>query len=133
MSRRKDSRRDASMQPKDWLILGAGLVVVIGLVAFGLTRANRRAAQVPAATVTPAPAATTSQDHDHAAEANVPRITAAELRAALDRGEAVVIDVRDMDSYAAAHIPGSLHIPLSFIESQVQYLPRGKTIVAYCT
>lgn len=121
------------MQPKDWLILGAGLVVVIGLVAFGLTRANRRAAQVPAATVTPAPAATTSQDHDHAAEANVPRITAAELRAALDRGEAVVIDVRDMDSYAAAHIPGSLHIPLSFIESQVQYLPRGKTIVAYCT
>ena len=133
MNRRKNPRGNASMRPKDWLILGAGLVVVAGLVAFVLMRTNRGAGQVPTAIVAPAPAATTSNDHDHAAEASVRRITAAELRAALDRGDTVVIDVRDMDSYAAGHIPGSMHIPLSFIESQMQYLPRGKTIVAYCT
>ncbi len=44
-----------------------------------------------------------------------------------------MIDVRDADSYVAAHIPGSLQIPLARIEGEVNYLPRGKRILTYCT
>ena len=64
---------------------------------------------------------------------SVPRITLAEFREKMDRGEIVVMDVRDIDSYTASHIPGAMHIPVSYIESELPYLPRGKPIVAYCT
>ena len=64
---------------------------------------------------------------------SVPRITLADLREKMDRGEVVLIDVRDIDSYTASHIAGAMHIPVSYIESELPYLPRGKPIVAYCT
>jgi rhodanese-related sulfurtransferase len=60
-------------------------------------------------------------------------MTPAELRTAIERGEAVAIDVRDADSYAAGHIAGAYHIPLAVLEGQVSFLPRGKLLVTYCT
>jgi len=39
----------------------------------------------------------------------------------------------DAADYTAAHIPGAMHIPLSFIQGELLYLPRGKPIVTYCT
>lgn len=130
----KNGRGDTSIRPRDWMLIAGGIVVVAALVAFALTRTRRKETSVPVAAAPPAPATVSAaQDHDHAAEAGVRRITAAELRTAIEGGNAVVIDVRDVDGYAAGHIHGSMHIPLSFIESQAQYLPRGKTIVAYCT
>lgn len=116
---------------KDWLVLAAGLIVIVALIAFAVFRSNRiypvAAAPTEAATAAPA------DDHDHGAEVSVRRITAVELRAATVGGQAAVIDVRDLDSYAAGHIAGAMHIPLSFIESQVPYLPRDKMLVTYCT
>ncbi|MBV8543687.1 MAG: rhodanese-like domain-containing protein [Acidobacteria bacterium] len=64
---------------------------------------------------------------------SVPRISVAALREKIDRGEVVVMDVRDIDSYTASHIAGAMHIPVSYVESELPYLPRGKPIVAYCT
>lgn len=131
--RKRNRKNAAPIGGKDWMILGAGIVVVGALIALALTRSSTSTAveALPpaAAPVAAAPAA----DHDHGAEATIRRITAIELRSALDRGEAVVIDVRDIDSYAAGHIAGSMHIPLEFIESQVPHLPRDKTLVTYCT
>ena len=126
--------RDTAMRPKDWALLAVGLAVVVALAAFALTRSSRSTTAAPESTaVRPTEAAPQAEDHDHGVEASVRRINVAELRSAIERGGAVVVDVRDMDSYTAGHIPGSMHIPLSFIEGQVQYLPRDKTIVAYCT
>jgi Rhodanese-like domain len=64
---------------------------------------------------------------------SIPRVTPAALKEKIERGEVVVLDVRDIDSYTASHIPGALHIPLSYIESELPYLPRSKPIVTYCT
>jgi rhodanese-related sulfurtransferase len=61
------------------------------------------------------------------------RISAADLKPLVLRNEVTIIDVRDIDSYLASHIPGSLHIPLSMIEGEIAYLPKGKPIVTYCT
>jgi len=81
-----------------------------------------------------APLASAPSEHVQEPELlNVPRITVDELRARMDRGEVAVIDVRDIEAYRASHIPGALHIPLSFIDGEIPYLPRDKTLVAYCT
>lgn len=129
----KQQNNPALMQRRDWAVLGAGLVVVAGLLTFVGIRLNRPVADVPPATATTSVVQPETSDHDHAADAAVQRMTVAELRAAIHRGEAVAMDVRDADGYTGGHIPGSLHIPLNSIESQVPYLPRDKTIVAYCT
>lgn len=124
------------------VFIAAGLLLVAGLIAFAVVRTNRRAEeQASTAPVATAPAAQTpaaappagDHDHDHAAEATIPRMSAQQLKAAVDAGTAVVIDVRDANSFMAGHVPGAFHIPLEYIESQTPYLPRGKTIVAYCT
>jgi hypothetical protein len=78
----------------------------------------------PADTPPPAPVAA-------GAEASVPRITPAELQAQL--GKVTLIDVRHADNYTFAHIPGAMHIPLSFIEQEASFLPKNKPIVTYCT
>jgi hydroxyacylglutathione hydrolase len=61
------------------------------------------------------------------------RIDVGELTPLVARGEVTIIDVRDADAYLAGHIPGSLQIPLSRIEGEIPYLPKGKRIVTYCT
>src|SRR5437660_1045237 len=63
----------------------------------------------------------------------VRRITAAELKALLDKGQAVVIDVRNEGSYNQGHIRGAKLIPATEILSRVSELPRDKTIVTYCS
>ncbi len=63
----------------------------------------------------------------------VRRITLHELRAALARGEAVVLDVRPETQYKAGHIQGTLWIPDNEINDRFKEVPRGKLIVTYCS
>ena len=43
-----------------------------------------------------------------------------------------VLDVRLIEEYNAAHIPGALSIPLKELKLHLDGLPRGQEIVAYC-
>ena len=61
------------------------------------------------------------------------RITIEELKPLADRGEVTIIDVRASEAYVASHIPGALHIPLTRLEGEISYLPKGKAIVTYCS
>jgi hypothetical protein len=63
----------------------------------------------------------------------VDRMPPQELSQLIAAGEAVVIDVRYVDQYAAAHIPGAISMPLTELSPRANELPRGKLIVAYCT
>jgi rhodanese-related sulfurtransferase len=47
-------------------------------------------------------------------------------------GDVVVLDVRPTEEYAAGHIPGSMSVPLTDLEDQMQQLPAGVDVVAYC-
>jgi hypothetical protein len=109
---------------KNVMAIGVAVVGLSALVFAGVAAMRGGRAATPAATSTVA--AMTSLE-------SVPRMTPAVLREKIDRGEVVVIDVRDIDSYTASHIIGAMHIPVSYIESELSYLPRGKPIVAYCT
>lgn len=48
------------------------------------------------------------------------------------RGEVIVIDVRPLAEYEAAHLPFARSLPLAEIEQRLSELPRDKDIVAYC-
>jgi rhodanese-related sulfurtransferase len=62
----------------------------------------------------------------------VEEVTADELAARLERGRAVVIDVRPTLEYAAGHIPGARSIPIDQLDDALDALPRSREIIAYC-
>lgn len=135
----------------------AGLAVM-GLVIWALTRtvqpAPSVATDIPATPIEQPPPATntlpplegmTNPNQTTASQqpsqvppvpdenASVKRISVTELQSKLSSKQVTVIDVRDKTTFVASHIPGSLHVPVAQIESQVTYLPKDKPIVTYCT
>jgi len=56
----------------------------------------------------------------------------AELLAASDAGDVVVLDVRPGDEYAAGHLPGAISIPLDELAARISEIPADVEIVAYC-
>jgi rhodanese-related sulfurtransferase len=59
-------------------------------------------------------------------------LSAAEAKALLDAGEAILVDVREDKEWAAGHIPGALHAPLSRFAEAGPKLPKGKRVILYC-
>lgn len=68
-------------------------------------------------------------------EAQVPRISVSDAKAALDSGAAILVDVRSADSYAAGHAVGAMSIPLGNFETKIDSLSLEKSqwIITYCT
>jgi len=62
----------------------------------------------------------------------VRRITPQEAFAAVEKGKAVIVDVRGEDSYNAGHIKGARLFPINDIGSRTSELPRDKMIITYC-
>jgi rhodanese-related sulfurtransferase len=90
---------------------------------------------MPASTEVLAPASPQSPARLPATEAEVPRVSLQDARAAIESGEAVVVDVRSDAAYAVSHIPGAINIPLGEIESNPTglTLDKEKWIITYCT
>lgn len=61
------------------------------------------------------------------------RITPADLRELLKKGQAIIVDVRSEESYKAGHIKGAWLIPASDIAKRAEELPRDKLIATYCS
>ena len=65
----------------------------------------------------------------------VTSVTPDEVRSVLDRdekGEYLLLDVRQPEEYEASHIPGAMLIPLGELEARQGELDRGKKIITYC-
>ena len=86
---------------------------------------NNAPAQKPAAQ----PAADAHQDDGH----DAPRISLADAKKEFDAGNAVIIDVRDPSVYKQEHIKGALNIPPAEIAANINKIPKGKKIIAYCS
>ena len=63
----------------------------------------------------------------------VRRVGPEELQAMLEDGRAVVYDTRPKMAYDAEHIRGALSMPHEEVAKRVGELPKGKTLVFYCT
>jgi hypothetical protein len=67
---------------------------------------------------------------------DVPRITVQELKAKMDKGEAlVVVDVRTGRDYEGSKIKikGAVRIPIVQMEERYRELPKDKEVILYCT
>lgn len=112
-------------------VLSVSLGAMVGLIACtGAAQQSREANQkrepaVAAATPVATPASQSAESPR--------RVTPAELQQALEKGEAVAVDVRGQSSYEAGHIKGALHIPLGEVKDRAGELPRDKMIVTYCS
>lgn len=84
---------------------------------------------------TPKPTVSAPQadNHNHAEESTVARISLTEAKKAFDAGTAVFVDTRDSSSYNFSRIKGALHLPMSEYATGWQKLPKGKKIIAYCS
>jgi 3-mercaptopyruvate sulfurtransferase SseA len=66
---------------------------------------------------------------------DVPRISLQETQARLNRGEALLIDVRSRELYDQSHASGALSFPEQDIEARLDEpdLARDKMLILYCT
>lgn len=97
--------------------------IFLGCTAQETSKNNARA--------TPPPVGT-PRGHDHAAETAVARIGIAEAEAAVKKGDAILLDVRDAAAYKAGHIKGAISLPEAEIPARFSTLPRDKKIITYC-
>lgn len=118
----KPSRPSSKPSSPRWplLLIGGGLVL-LAIVA-GLALAP------PASAPSPTPTAPLV-----VAQADIPRATLDEAKAAFDAGSALFLDVRDAGSYEISHIVGAESIPLTRLESELGKLDKGRWIITYCT
>ena len=59
-------------------------------------------------------------------------ITCSELRRRIRQGNAVVLDVRPAQEYAAGHIAGARSIPVAELRTRIKEVPKKRLVVAYC-
>lgn len=122
--RRTQSSRSRQARQKGWrkrlpiaaLVLAAILIGVSGV--WFLTRQGNTGPTVTEAT-------TNGSD-------DVPRITAQELKAKLDAGQAVVFDARQQEPYTQQHIAGAISLPEDEVVARLAELPTDKLAVFYC-
>ena len=108
------------------------LAMIFVLAGFSLSACNTKSGNIQTSE-----RASNSQQQPEAVPAlptdGVRRITVSELKDALEKGEAIVVDVRGSVEYKLGRIKGSRSVPLGLIAQQSRDLPRDKLIVTYCT
>jgi 3-mercaptopyruvate sulfurtransferase SseA len=121
-------------QPRSAVI--AGLMWIAAGAAFA--QQPQLTPQPPAPEPAQMPAQMQDQMPDQAQPAGDPmavarRISAADARKAVEKGEAVLVDVRPKESYDAEHAQGALTLPLPEIPVRANELPKDKLVITYCT
>ena len=131
---RASGRQPASSRnPLALLIVGAGLVLIV--VSAVVLLLNPPAGQVGTASTSgnPASVPTVAAPQPDIPYPDVLRIDPAEAYALATSGEALIVDVRDRQSYDQAHAEGALSIPLDELPQRLGELPKELEIITYCT
>ncbi|HEX8030078.1 MAG TPA: rhodanese-like domain-containing protein [Vicinamibacterales bacterium] len=64
---------------------------------------------------------------------SVPRISIDELKALMDQGAVLIVDVRDPESFTKGRIPGAVNVDYTVMLKQaVTFAGEKRTIVTYC-
>ncbi|MDQ2921942.1 MAG: rhodanese-like domain-containing protein [Acidobacteriota bacterium] len=99
---------------------------ILGVLVLAACNSAEQQASKSSSLATASPATKTPAD-------GVRRVTVVELKDLLAKDEAVVIDVRNEESYKAAHIKGAKLIPEAEVGKRSDELPKNKLIVTYCS
>jgi 3-mercaptopyruvate sulfurtransferase SseA len=61
------------------------------------------------------------------------RIPIEEARAAVAKGEAIIVDARDANAYKSSHITGAINIYAPEAVNHIADLPKDKLVIFYCS
>ena len=116
-------------------LLVISLLLLIAISACNAPSPQTQPTTVPTIQAVATQSQTQSQTDLPLTEADVPRLTVEEAKLALDNGEAVIVDVRSAEAYAAGHAAGAINIPLVEFENNIDNLPLNtdQWIIPYCT
>ena len=104
---------------------------VFALACNDAAKAPVRVANQPVAT--PAQQQPSSDGHDEAAVDDAPRITLAEAKKDFDNKSAVFVDTHTKEQFDLEHIPGAINVQANTIKQNLDKIPKGKKIIAYCS
>ena len=111
------------------------LVTVLAVSIMSACSAQATPTAVPTLTLQPGHGITSDEPELPLTEAEVPRVSLEEAKAALDSGAAILVDVRSSNAFEESHAVGAISIPLDEIERNITGLPLEKDqwIITYCT
>jgi 3-mercaptopyruvate sulfurtransferase SseA len=117
-----------------FVLLSAAVVLsALALAACNSSDGSGSGARPTSATTTATTTTSSAPTTSTAPTDGVERITTSELRDALEKGTAIVVDVRTPESFKSGHIRGAINIPEPEIARRKDELPRDKKIVLYCS
>jgi len=125
---RGQSRRTRNKRPPLIpIVVGAVLFAILAGVIVSLERVRSAGSEAVTAAATAQALPTQSIPYPQ-----VSRIPLAEAKARLDRGQAILVDVRGKASYDEAHAAGAISVPEEEVQSRLQEL-HDKELILYCT
>lgn len=107
--------------------------IAFALVSLACNDAAKPPVIVKSSPTPPASATSASAEHDHSEDQNAPRIPLAEAKKAYDAGTAVIVDVRDPGAWRFERVKGSINVTQADLAKNLDKLPKGKKIIAYCS
>jgi 3-mercaptopyruvate sulfurtransferase SseA len=117
----KNRSKKTKKSPLYLILLGAGLLVMAGLLYWSLSSSRTTVTNTPVQAIVPL------------TDADVERISVSDAKAAFDSESALFVDTRDLDSYNQGHIPGAVLITSSQVDSKLSELDASFPIITYCT
>jgi len=116
-----NQNKQTKKSPLFIILLGAGLLVLAGLLYWGLSSSRTTVTNTPVQATVPL------------TDADVDRVSLSDAKAAFDSDSALFVDTRDLDSYNQGHIPGAVLITSSEVESKLRELDPSVPVITYCT
>lgn len=113
------------------IMLAAAAGAILILAGFMLLANSKRPAADPVtgfATTVP-----DSHNEEGIPYPEVPRISPAEAKAAVDAGTALIVDVRSQGEYDTARVSNAVPLPLVDLDARYRDLPQDMEIITYCT
>jgi len=106
-----------------FILIGGGLVLIIGALAWLLISANT------------APSTESGPEFVmvRGPHPDIPRVSLEDAKEAFDNGDAVFLDVRGDEAYTISHIPGAISISENDLVSRFNELTPSEWIITYCT
>ena len=74
-----------------------------------------------------------SDGHDEAAVDDAPRISLAEAKKDFDNKAAVFVDTHAKEQFELEHVAGAINVRANTIKQNLDKIPKGKKIIAYCS
>lgn len=62
----------------------------------------------------------------------IPEISIYEAKKKLDEGQTTFVDIRDVNSYQEAHIPGAIHLHDGNVQEFIETSDKERTLIVYC-